>query len=593
MPTEILLTLIFSGIAVVSFAIELIPSDVTALGLMLALVISGILTPQEAFSGFGSDTVLMILGLLIMSSALSQTGVVDFAGQLIFNLTEAYKKHTVLIITSAVAFLSAFISNTAAAAFFLPAVIGFARKSNQSPSQFLLPLAFASILTSSVTVISSSTNIVISDMLTRYNQPPIGMFEMAPIGLPISIIGLFYLTTIGMRLMPKHSFEEGQDEEFGLKPYLSEIVLTPESTMVGKKLVDCEIVKNLRFDVLRILRNKNYLMPKAASILKEGDILLVEGTKEQILAIKDIKGIEIKPEAKLAMESAELDGEEPALVEAVIPHRSRMIGKTLKDLGLRDKYEIVVLAINRSGTAINKKMSQTPLNVGDVILLQGDKQEIQILNDNNLITIIGSVARNKVNRSKAPIAIAAFCLAIGLATFKVISFPVAALIGAFVVFVSGCITPEESYREVDWKVLILIGCMISLGVAMEKTGAGVYLSKHVIALLGTSDFMLLSGFFIFALVLTQAMSNQAAAIVLVPIAIPTASALGIDSRALVMTIAVAASCSYLTPLEPACLMVYGPGRYRFRDFFIVGLPLTVIIYIMAVLINPLIWPLRH
>lgn len=591
MPPEIILLLSLTSFAVILFALEIIPSDATALGLMLSLILSGILTPEEAFRGFGSDTVLMILGLLIMATALYQTGVVDFAGQQIFNYTEKRKKYTVLIITSAVAFLSAFISNTAAAAFFLPAIIGYARKSKQSPSKFLLPLAFASILTSSVTLISSSTNIVISDMLGRYGQPSLGMFEMAPIGIPIAIVGLIYLTTIGTKLMPDYDADGTSEEEFGLKPYLSEIVLLSESSMIGKKLIESELVKNLQFEVIRIIRKNKYLIPRAQILLKEDDILLVEGTKEQILSIKDIKGIEIKAEAKLLPEGLD-EGDETALVEAVIPSRSSLIGKTLKEIGFRDKYGIVVLAINRSGIAMNKKMSVTALRVGDVILLQGDKDEIQILNDNHIITIIGSVERNKILRAKAPIAISVFILSLTLASFKVISFPVAAMLGAFVVFVTGCISPQESYREVDWKVLILIGCMISLGTAMEKTGAGVYLSKHVISLLGTGDFMLLSGFFIFALILTQAMSNQAAAIVLVPIAIPTAATLGMDPRALIITIAVAASCSYLTPLEPACLMVYGPGKYRFRDFFIVGLPLTIIIYLMVVTMMPMLWPLR-
>ncbi len=591
MPHDIIILLILSSVTVILFTFETFPADVTALGLMLSLILFGMLTPEEAFRGFGSDTVLMILGLLIMSSALYQTGVVDMAGQIIFNLTEKNKNYTLLIITCSVALLSSFISNTAATAFFLPALIGFARKSKQSSSKFLLPLAFASILSSSVTLISSSTNIIISELLIKNGQKGLGMFELAPIGIPIAIVGIIYLITIGTRLMPQTNPDDNI-EDFGLKPYLSEIILLEDSSMIGKKLTESEIVKNLQFNIIRIIRKKRYIVPRASSILKAGDVLLVEGGKDQILSIKDIEGIEIKPEAQLSPENIEFEeGREPSLVEAIIPHKSRFIGKSLKDIGFRDRYNIIVLAINRAGLAINKKMSQSALNIGDIILIQGDKNEIQILNDNHSINIIGSVLRNKINRNKAPIAIGVFVGSLTLATLNIISFPVASLLGAFFVFVSGCITPEGAYREVDWKVLILIACMISLGTAMEKTGTGVYLSNSVIALLGSGQLMILSGFFVFAVVLTQVMSNQAAAIVLIPIAIPTAQTLGLDPRGIVVTIAVAASCSYLTPLEPACLMVYGPGKYRFRDFFIVGLPLTLIIYFMVVTLVPLYWPL--
>lgn len=589
MPPEVIILISLTGLAIVFFAFEFVSPDVTAIGLMLTLILSGILTPQEAFAGFGSDTVLMILGLLIMSSALYQTGVVDYAGQLILELSEKNKSFTVPIITTSVASLSAFISNTAATAFFVPAIIGFARKAKESPSLYLLPLSFASILTSSVTLISTSTNIVISEMLPRYDQQPLGMFELTPIGLPIAIIGLIYISTIGVRLMPKNRGLE--EEEFGLKPYLSEIILLEKCNDIGKRLRESDIVKKLGFSVIRIQRKSRYMIARANLMLAEGDILLIEASKEKLLATKDIKGIEIKADATLKLSADQNDEEQLALVEAVIPYRSQLIGKTLKEVDFRNLYETVVLAINRSGTQSNSKMSQTRLNIGDVLLLQGSKPKIQLLNDENIINVIGDVKRVKINQSKAPIAVAAFVLSLTLASMKILSFPVATMLGAFSVFLFGCVTPDESYKELNWKVLILIGSMISLGLAMDKTGTGELLAKQLTTFVGSNHTALLAVFFLFALILTQAMSNQAAAIVLIPIAIPTALSLGINPRSLIVTIAVAASCSFLTPLEPSCLMVYGPGKYKFRDFFIVGMPLTIIIFIMTLFLVPLIWPL--
>ena len=275
---------------------------------------------------------------------------------------------------------------------------------------------------------------------------------------------------------------------------------------------------------------------------------------------------------------------------------SPLIGRTLKSQRFSERYDLQVLGINQRGVNVVQKMSLTPIKLGDVLLLQGRRERIAALDGERAFHILGpmdSMAEARPRRSHAMLAVSIFVGAIVLAAFNVTSLPVAVMLGALLVFVTGCITPEEAYGAVEWKAIMLIGSMLTLGTAMEHTGAAAYLAGQIVALVGgAGPLWLLSGFFVLTVLLTQPMSNQAAAIVVIPIAIQTALLAGLNPRPFAIMIAVAASCSYLTPLEPSCLMVYGPGRYRFADFVKVGSLLTVLIYLIAITLVPWVWPLR-
>ena len=594
MTVEIAIILGIVLAAMILFTFEWVSADVVALGVLLSLTFSGILAPREAFAGFGSDTFMMILCLFILTSALLRTGVVDLAGRTILRRAGNNPERLVLVIMIATAFLSAFISNTAATAFFLPVTFGIAIRAKQSPSRFLMPLAFASILTSSVTLVSTSTNLVVNDFIIRYGLEPMGMFELAPVGLPIATAGLVYLWFLGRKIVPERAPVGEPDEQFGLHPYLTEVLIREGSPLAGKSLAQSGLGRDLDLTVLRVVRNKNqYLFPSAGLVLEEGDVLLVEGLRESILQIKDKAGVDIKADVKLS--DPELDSEDATIVEGIILPRSPLIGRTLKGVRFRERYGLQVLAIGRAGETIRKKISQILLKMGDVVLLQGRPSNIKALEDAGSFRILGAVDDERPNVRRAWLAIAIFAAALGAATFQFFSFglPVWMLCGAFLVFLTGCITPEEAYRLIEWKALILIGSMLALGAAMEKTGADTYAAGWIVRLAGEAGpRVLLSGFFLLTVVLTQPMSNQAAAAVVLPVALQTAAQLDLNPRTFAMMVAVAASCSYVTPLEPSCLMVYGPGRYRFTDFIRVGAPLTILIYLIALAGVPLVWPLR-
>ncbi len=597
MTSDIAWLLLILAASIALFAWEWLPADVVAIGVLLSLVIAGIVPADKAFAGFGSDAVIMILGLLIMTAALLRTGVVDMAGRFILRVAGQDPARLLLFIMISAALMSAFISNTAATAFFLPVVVGITGRAGHSPSRFLMPLAFASILTSACTLVSTSTNIVVSSLLSRYvvegsRLAPLGMFELAPVGVPIAVAGLAYMWFVGRHLVPDRWQRDAGEEEFGLRPYLSEVMVLTGSPLAGKTLAESGLGRDLDLTVMRIVRDKNqYLPPRGDTQLAEGDVLLVEGLADQILKVKDLVGIDIKADVKLS--DPTLSTADSVHVEGILLPHSPLIGRTLKNFRFLERYGLQVLALKRAGGTRHAKISQTRLRMGDVLLLQGPRDKMATLEQSDELRLLGSINHERPNVRMAWVAVAIFALSLAAAALKVFSLPVAALLGGALAMASRCITPEEAYREVEWKALIVIGSMLALGGAMEHTGADKLIAGSMVDLLGAANpLWMLTLFFGLTVLLTQPMSNQAAAIVVLPVAMQTALELGLSPRTFAVMVAVAASCSYLTPLEPSCLMVYGPGRYRFLDFAKVGGLLTLIIYLIAISLVPVFWPLR-
>jgi di/tricarboxylate transporter len=590
MTEQIALTLVVLVAAIILFSIERFPADVTALGILVTLILLGLLPVEQAFMGFGSDAVILILGLLIMTAALVRTGVVEIAGQWIVRYTGDNSKRLLGVFLVAPAIMSAFMSNTASTAFFLPIAVSMARRARFSVSKLLMPLAFATILASSVTLVATSTNIVVSGLIVQKGMAPLGLFELAPVGVPILIVGLIYMYTIGQRLIPDRR-EAEIEQRFGSHTFFTETVILPDSPLAGKTLAQTGLGRDMDLTVVRIIRDrKKTLVPQADMVVHEGDVLMIEGHRDEILKLMSKNNVGVKSEVRL--DDLELQTDNVGVVEAVVLNRSPMIGRTLRGLSFRERFGLQVLAINRHGETIHHKIGRTSIRLGDVLLVHGNQTNIIAMEEERVFRVLSSVDHVVPNSRRAPIAVGAFLGALVLAGLNVLALPVAIMLAVVVAFLARCITPEEAYREVEWKALILIGSMLGLGIAMEYTGSANFLATRIIDLVGnTSPIWLLTGFFGLTMLLTQPMSNQAAAVVVVPIAIQTALQLGLNPRTFAAMIAVGASCSFLTPLEPACLMVYGAGDYRFIDFLKVGALLTVLIYLIAILLVPLIWPL--
>lgn len=583
----ILLSLIIL-VALVLFSIETLPADVIALGVMMALILTGVLPAEIAFEGFGSDTAMMILGLLILTAALVRNGVVQILTRKILRTVGENTQHLFWIITGTAGALSAFISNTATAAFLLPVTLGIAKRLKFDPAKLLMPLAFAAILASSVTLVGTSTNVVVSGLLTQYDLAPLGMFELSPVGIPILIIGLLYMYFIGQHLIPVRKTDNDDIQEDVLA-YCSTVKVREDSPWKGKTLEEIALGQEFDLTILRILPHSGiYVEPRANTVLQTGDRVLVEGNREKLIALRDKNVVEFTGE----MEQDRDLSKDLSMAEVIALPGSPLIGRTLRGLNFRDRYGLQVLGINRKGGTILRRISQARIQVGDQLLLQGDPDTIRALGKNNHFRIVSAQLDTMPETNRAVPSLLIFAAVILLVSFNILSLPVGVMLGALVAFVSRCITPAEAYRQVNWSAWLLIASMLALGRAMEVSGLAALLADRIIGLIGLSNpLLLLSAFFILSLLMTQPMSNQAAAVVVIPIAIQTATLLGLNARTFAVMIALGASCSFITPLEPACLMVYGPGNYHFFDFVKVGSILTVIIFLLSLVMVPWLWPL--
>ena len=593
MTVQIGIVLALLLVALVLFGLERIPIEIVAILLVMALVLTNTLTPAEAFAGFGHDIVITIAGLFILTGGLAKTGVVDLVGRRLHRTAGDSELRIAALIMFAAAFSAAIMKNTTTTAMFLPVVLGIAARRNISPSKLLMPLAFGAILGGTCTLIGTSTNLAVSGALPRYGMQPFTMFELTQVGVIIVAAGLVYMLTIGLRLLPRREAAESLTEQYLVRQYATEVIVLENSPLIDKSLAEARISDELDLTVLGILRGEEQLRiaPSPDEKVHAGDLLLVQGRVEDILRVKAEAGIEIKPDFKLNDSVLRSKGTE--LFEAMVPRGSDFIGRTLKGLRFRKRHRVIVLAINRHGVNLLSKISRVRLRFGDVLLIQGTREQMETLAAEGQLLLLEEISERQARPQKQRWALLAFGVFLLFSLTHLVALPIAVLIGVMILLASRSLRMTEVYEIIDWRLLILIACMISFGVAMEKTGADRYLADLIVRGTGRhGPLAVLAGFFVMTVALTQPMSNQAAALVMLPIAVKTALALGLNPRTFAITVTYAASCSFLTPLEPACVLVYTPGRYRFVDFLKVGSILTLAVFAIVIWLVPKIWPLQ-
>jgi di/tricarboxylate transporter len=591
MTIQIATVLTLLVIALILFSIERIPIEVVALLLVMALVLTQTLTAAEAFAGFGNDIVITIAGLFILTGGLARTGVVDLVGRRLHRTAGESQFRMVALIMFAAAFCAAIMKNTTTTAMFLPVVLGLAARRNISPSKLLMPLAFGAILGGTCTLIGTSTNLAVSGALPRYGIQPFTMFELTRVGVVIVVVGMVYMLVVGLRLLPRREGSDSLTEQYHIRQYMTEVIVLDDSPLIGKTLAAAHISDELDLTVLGILRGDDQLRiaPTSDEPIKADDLLLVQGRVEDILKVKGEAGIEIKPE--FTLNDSLLESKDTELFEAMVPRGSDFIGRSLKRLDFRKQHGVVVLAINRHGVNLLSKISRLRLRFGDVLLLQGNREEVEALAAEGQLLLLEEISERQARPEKRRWALLAFGVFLFFSLTHLVPLPIAVLFGVMVLLASRSLRMSEVYEIIDWRLLILIACMISFGVAMEKTGADQYLADLIVRATGHyGPVAVLAGFFIMTVALTQPMSNQAAALVMLPISIKTALALGLNPRTFAITVTYAASCSFLTPLEPACVLVYTPGRYRFLDFLKVGSILTLAVFAIVIWLVPKFWP---
>ncbi|HEV2883319.1 MAG TPA: SLC13 family permease [Pyrinomonadaceae bacterium] len=596
MTTQIAIVLTLLFVALVLFATERIPIDIVSLILVLLLVLTGTLSAGEAFAGFGNDIVITISGLFVLTGGLAKTGVIDGVGRRLQGIAGKSEFRMAAMVMVVAALCAAFMKNTTTTAIFLPVVLGIAVRKNIHPSKLLMPLAFGAILGGTCTLIGTSTNLAVSGALPRYGLQPFSMFELTAVGVTIVATGMLYMLLVGLRLLPRRASTDSLTEQYHVRQYMSEVLVLEGSRLIGKRLSEAPVSDELDLTVVGILRGaKRYrIAPNPDEEIKEGDLLLVQGRVDDILRVKGEAGIEIKADFELSdtvLESKDTDVE---LFEAMIPRGSDFNGQNLKRLKFQQRYQLIVLAINRHGINLLSKMSKVRLHFGDVLLLQGRREHVEQLAADSQLLLLEQVSDRQARPEKKYWALLAFGLFLALSITHVVPISIAALCGVLILLASRAVRAREIYEMIEWRLIVLIACMISFGLAMEGTHADQYLADLIVRATGHfGPVAVLSGFFIMTVVLTQPMSNQAAALVMLPIAVKTALLLGLNPRAFAVTVTYAASCSFLTPLEPACVLIYTPGRYRFLDFVKVGSILTLAVFGIVIWLVPIFWPLNQ
>jgi di/tricarboxylate transporter len=588
-------------VALVLFALDTIPIEVSSLTVVCLLAITGVLTPQQAFEGFSNDTVIFIFTLLAMTQGLASTGVVQLIGQRLAFFARFGHQVFVLAMMGAVAAFSSVISNTVTTAAFLPVAIGAAHRAKVPKSKVLLPLAYASMLGGMIFLYGTSTNLVASAAMQKMGMEGIGVAELAPVGLPVAVIGILIVVLLGPLLLPTRVGQGGMGE-WALRDYLTEAILPPDSRYQGKELA--EITEGLGLRVIGLVREGQAISAVPGYRLVGDERIIVEGKREDILRVKDLKGIEIRPDVKLA--DGELSGRDAILVEASVPPGSPLVGRSLKEVLFVERYGLVALALHRK-PAIQRltklqmlgrifgeqSLSAMPLSAGDVLLLRGPRARAAELADGTTLLVLSDVEYQPPRYAKALTAVCLFLGALGAGTLGLVPMSVAGLAGMLAMIVTGCVDARIAFR-VDWRVVLLIGSMMALGVAMEVSGAGKFLGSGMVAGLGEygGPRTVMALLMVLTILLSAPMSNQAAALVVLPVAVSAAAQLGVDARPFAMGVVLAASCSFITPLEPSCVLVYGPGHYRFTDFFRLGTPLTAVLVAFLVFIVPQVWPFQ-
>ena len=595
MSPDIALTLLLLVVAIVLFATEKLPVDVVGILLVMALVLTQVLTIQEGVAGFGNDIIITIGGLFVLVGGLLKTGLIDLIGRRLHRFAGGNEFVLTALIMATAALSASVLKNTTTTAMFLPVVIGLAAKAKIAPSRLLMPLAFGAILGGSCTLIGTSTNLAVSGTIQRYGQEALSMFELTSVGLITLGAGMIYMLLIGRRMLPNRGGEDSLTDQYRIREYVSELIVLPDSPLVGKTLGEANIRSNLELNVLGIVRGGERInAPSARERIRRRDSLIVEGKITDILRIKEESGLEIRPDFYL--NDIDLEGENVELFELMVMRDSRFAGQTLKSLDFRRRHDLTVLAINRHGETFVNKLSSVPLKFGDVLLVQGPRKQVEPLVSESELLLLEDISARGMRREKRRWAIAAFFLFLALSLTKVaigVEIPLAlcVLAGVLLLLATKTVRYSEMYSLIDFRLLVMIACMMSFGVAMEKTGTDHYLSGYIETYLGPyGPTAALAGFFLLTVAMTQPMSNQAAALVVLPVAVKTAVALGLNPRTFIIAVTYAASFSFITPLEPACVLVYTPGRYRFMDFVKIGTVLTIIVFIVSIILVPVYWP---
>jgi di/tricarboxylate transporter len=578
--------------ALLLFASERFRADQVALAVPVVLLFGGVVTTADAVAGLSSPATVTVAAMLALSLGLTKTGVVDTLSRWALGAPLGGPRTRLLVLCLVAAAISPFLNNTAVVVVFLPVFMELARDGDQPSSTVLIPLSYSAILGGTVTLIGTSTNLIVYGMAESRGFDALGMFSIAPLGLIYLGVGTLYLFTVGRRLLPHRETPPDLSDKYEVRSFLTELRVQEGSPVAGRTLGELQWGRRYGVTVLGIQRESRAIpAPGARRPIRAGDILLARGDTRKLLTLaRDEK---LSPPSKRRVgPSLALRGSDAKLVELLVAPGSHMAGRTLAEVGFQQRHDAVVLAIQHQGKAVHERLPQVRLAVGDLLLVHGSARALTALAEAPGFVPMGEVERPFMQRPRGPVAVAILGGVVLAAGTGLVAILPAALAGVVLMVFTGCVRLEEIYQDLDWSVVFLLAGLIPLGIAMDTTGAAAWIGELVAGLLGPLPPVVAVGvFYLLTSLLTEAMSNNASAVVLTPIALVTAADLGMNPYALLVAVMFGASASFMTPVGyQTNALVYGPGGYRFGDFFKVGAPLNLILLVTASLLIPVFWP---
>ena len=571
---------------------EKLPVDLTSIGIMVALTISGILAPAEAIAGFASPAVITVAAMFLISKGMIRTGAVAFISQKVIEYSRGRPTLAIFLILIIVGTASAFMNNTPVVVLFIPIILSLSCELDFSPSKFLIPVSYASILAGTCTLIGTSTNIIISDLSEEHGLGSLGMFELSQLGLPIALLGIFFLIFAAPKLMPSTHNPVCELKDSEHRRYLAEFQIPRQSPIIGQNPGSFFTDKYPNMEVLELIRYSHVFYPDRDPVkIAPDDLLLVKGSANDLVEILAENQVELT----LAEQGMNFGAEqkESLIVELIIPPESSLLGERLISSRLRRDPDIHIIAIKRRELHYaERQVKDVRLKIGDILLARLPESSLERLRGQTDFIIVEDVHHEIVHKRLARRSFLIFGAMIAAASTGLADILVCALAAAFLMVLTGCLQLRDAYRAIDGRVLLIIIAMIALSDALEKTGASELYARVFLSLFsGLGPAYVLSGVIFLTSVSTHVLSNNATAILLLPIAISAAQGLGVDPRPFIIAVCFGASACYATPIGyQTNLLVYGPGGYRFSDYLKLGMPLNLLVLIMGSLFIPMIWP---
>ncbi len=590
---DIIIVLVLVCVVFFGFIREKLTPDVVAMGAVVILLLTGILDTSELLKVFSSSAPVTVGAMFVLSAALDRTGAIDSMGRMVAKTASTSTILATGALMLGVMVFSAFINNTPVVVILTPVVISLARAMKIAPSKLLIPLSFACIFGGTTTLIGTSTNILVDGVAQRNGIAPFGVFEITLLGLIMGGIGISYMLFVGRWLLPNREtlasmLPTGLDRKF-----MAEVLIPLNSPLIGQTIKAAGFTAVRGFQVIDLIREDLSLRyDMEVTPIKAGDRLVIRSKVRDMIGLREAGDVAFGGKGK-AHPIEPIATKETTIVESIVGPDSASIGRRVKDLGWRRTYGVYVLAIHRHGQNLGLDFADVRLRVGDSLLIEGTAGGINRLFDSGEIINLSTPTERPYRRTKAPIAFGAVLLVMGLAAFEVLPIAGLAIIAAVMVVLLGCLESDEAYGAIQWNILFLIFGMLALGTAMEKTGTAKLVVDGFAGLIGgLGPVAVLSAVYLITSMLTEVMSNNAAAILITPLAIGLAHQLGVDPRPFVVAVMFAASASFATPIGyQTNTFVYNAGGYKFMDFVKIGVPLNIIFWIAATVFIPMLWPL--